>query len=418
MGNIRKLKSEEEFASFVDIVVNAYPGTSEPTASSKEQLVQAFLKKQEEDSAVDFVGLFRNGTLIGGMRLHTYEMNLYSKWVKVGGVGLVAVDLLHKKEKAAKEMIEYFIQENLKQGICFTALYPFNPGFYHKMGYGYGPKMVQYTIEPGSFPKSPEKGTLVFLKEEDKDRLNECYERVAVNTHGMFKKTAGELSALFKQPHLRIVGIEENGVIRGYSVFSFRKDPNGNFLLNDLVIRELVYETPEVLKKLCNFIHSQADQVNRVEWNTQDDSLHFLLHDSRNGTNRLIPSVYHADALTGVGLMYRISNVKQFISTLQHRNFNGKTITFKLHIEDSFVPSNNQEMVIDCKNGQIVAKNDGSYEVEMRIDIAHFSSLFMGVIPFSQLYKFGLVKLSNPTYAGELDRFFYTPDKPICTTAF
>jgi len=69
--------------------------------------------------------------------------------------------------------------------------------------------------------------------------------------------------------------------------------------------------------------------------NTQEENVHFFLEDVRNGTNHLIPSVYHASAVSGVGLMYRIINVKGFFDELITRNFNGVTLTFKLNVMDS-----------------------------------------------------------------------------------
>ncbi|WP_255505248.1 hypothetical protein [Lysinibacillus sphaericus] len=79
-----------------------------------------------------------------------------------------------------------------------------------------------------------------------------------------------------------------------------------------------MYETPEALLEFSTFLNSQVDQVNRIEWNTQEENIHFFLGDIRNGTNHLIPSVYHASAVSGGGLMYRIINVRGFLRSLQH----------------------------------------------------------------------------------------------------
>lgn len=57
--------------------------------------------------------------------------------------------------------------------------------------------------------------------------------------------------------------------------------------------------------------------MNRIEWNTQEENIYLFLGDIRNGTNHLIPG-YHASAVSGVGLMYRIINVQGFLGSLQH----------------------------------------------------------------------------------------------------
>ncbi len=52
------------------------------------------------------------------------------------------------------------------------------------MGFGYGPKMYQYVVEPSSFPNTKEH--LRYLQEQDQYKLKDCYNRVAAKKHGMF----------------------------------------------------------------------------------------------------------------------------------------------------------------------------------------------------------------------------------------
>ncbi|WP_235616401.1 hypothetical protein [Lysinibacillus parviboronicapiens] len=97
-------------------------------------------------------------------------------------------------------------------------------------------------------------------------------------------------------------------------------------MLNNLIIKKLIYETPEALLELSTFLNSQADQVNRIEWNTQDNNIHSFLGDTRNGTGHLIPNVYHASSVAGIGLMYRIINVIGFFEELKTHNCNDEGI--------------------------------------------------------------------------------------------
>lgn len=117
---------------FVDIVIGAYPGMLDCSQPTKEQLKALFIHNQNNDEAIHYYGLWEENKLVGGMRLHDFEMNLLSKIIPVGGVGLVAVDLLRKKERIAKELIEHFFKVFLEKQVHFVALYPFRPDFYKK----------------------------------------------------------------------------------------------------------------------------------------------------------------------------------------------------------------------------------------------------------------------------------------------
>ncbi|MCY9546299.1 GNAT family N-acetyltransferase [Lysinibacillus xylanilyticus] len=418
MKVVEKLLKEEDFIRFVDIVVGAYPGRMGGLQPTKEQLKALFMHNQNNDASIHYYGLWEENKLVGGMRLHDFEMNLFSKMIPIGGVGLVAVDLLRKKEKVAKELIDYFFKVFLEKNVHFVALYPFRPDFYKKMGFGYGPKMHQYSVEPSSFPKGATKKHLTFLTAQDQHKLADCYRRVASRKHGMFLKTESELASIFKNPQNYIIAAEKGDSIQGYMVFSFNKQSETNFLLNNLVIKEWIYETPEVLLEFSTFLNSQVDQVNRIEWNTQEENIHFFLGDVRNGTNHLIPSVYHASAVSGVGLMYRIINVQGFFEELTTHNFNGQTLTFKLTVKDSLLVENNQQIVIKAIDGNIKISNSTTYDVEMAIDITELSSLVMGVVTVQELFMLSKVKISDEQYVQSLHLFFLVLNKPTCITAF
>lgn len=415
---IKKLVGEQEFTKFVDIVAGAYPGVMGNSATEKDKLKQFFMDKQDNDPAVEYYGLFRDEHLIAGMRLHYYEMNLFSKMIPIGGVGLVAVDLLHKKEGAAKELIDQFLHIYLENDVHFVALYPFRPDFYKMMGFGYGPKIYQYVVEPTSFPKGPSKSHLLNVDKQEKEQLAVCYKRVVEKQHGMFYKTEGELEGLFKNPDNRIVAFQKEGQIRGYIVFAFKKQSEANFMLNNMIIKEFVYETPEALLELSTFIHSQADQVNRVEWNTHDDNAYFLLGDARNGSDHLIPSVYHASAVTGIGLMYRIIDVRGFFKDYCPRQVNTDNVACKLTVHDSFLPANSQQIILKVTDGFLQICDNETYDVEMKIDISELSSLVMGVVTVRELYMFSRVEISDEKFIKVLNQLFYTAEKPVCMTAF
>lgn len=413
MREIRKLK-EEDLSSFANILFNAYPAVYKSSADALSSL-----QKSQENDRLAFYGLFEDKKLLGGMRLHFYEMNMYGAIIPVAGVGSVAVDLLHKKEKVAKDLIEFFIDHCNQLGIHMLALYPFRPDFYKQMGFGIGCKMEQYRIVPTSLPKGDSKQHIRYLNIDDKERLHQCHQQFVQRTHGMFFKTEMELNSMFSNPNLRIVGYEKNGEIQGYITFSFRKVSEDSFLRNNIHIHEMIYLNPSVLKELFTFLRSQADQIERIIIQTQDPYFHHIFSDPQNGSGRLIPSVYHESNTAGVGLMYRVNNVKPFMEQiLQHRNFGQQSLTLKLTITDTLYPKNDGSTIFRFEHGCIRPVMGDSYDVEIKLDISDFSSMIMGVIPFRKLYEYGLAYISNEEALTAINQLFYSYDKPVCMSAF
>ena len=418
MRVIRKLISEEDFTSFTNIVANAYTALLANTEEAKQRYKQFLLHKQQQDEGVDYYGMFQNDKLLAGMRIHYYEMTLYNTTIKIGGVGLVAVDLLHKKERAAKALIEHFLQMFREQNVSLVALYPFRPDFYKKMGFGYGPNIHHYVLKPDAFPKGPTKEHLFFASIDDKAELKACYNRFVEKNHGMFFKTDFEWQAFFKQPENRIVAFQKNNQIQGYLVFSFKKQHEANFLRNNLIIQEFIYETPEALLELSTFLNSQADQVHQIEWTTHDDNVRFFIADARNGSAQLIPSVYHPSSTSGIGLMYRIIHIERFLQQLRTKPVKVTSVTWQLSVVDSFFADNNAQYVLQAKNGFLEVVENVDVDVEVTIEISDLSSLLMGVVTFKELYMYSKLKISNSDYIEILNELFMNFEKPLCMTAF
>ncbi|OCA85675.1 hypothetical protein A8F94_12425 [Bacillus sp. FJAT-27225] len=413
---IRKLE-RHDFLDFATITIQAYPANRENTEEYKQKLADSYFKNQEESGNTEYYGLFRNEKLLGGMRLNTFEMNVFGKMVRAGGIGSVAVDLVHKKEKAAKELVHFFLGHFREKGVSFALLYPFRPDFYKKMGFGYGPKMNQYKIAPDSFPNGRKEG-LAWLTQVEAGKIKDCHNRYAEKTHGMILKNNWDAEAIFKNNDNRVVGVVDGQDIRGYMIFGFEPASSGNFLRNNIVIKEMIYETPEALECLSAFLHTQADQIERVILNTQDDGLEFLLGDPRNGSGNLIPSVYHESNRAGVGIMYRILDFDAAVRDLSGRDFNGVTSCFSLKVHNSFDSSEPGIYTLRLDNGYISKADFAEAEFDIEIDISDLSSLLVGAADGARLYQYGKLKISDPAFLKVITKAFRPMEKPICIKPF
>lgn len=416
-SQIRRL-TEADFDDFIAIVANAYPGLKIASAEDRQKFRER-LVVQDKDPTMGFYGLFRDGRLLGGMKFFDFTMNLHGTKIPIGGVGLVAVDLLHKKKAVAKEMIAYFLEHYRQKGATMTALYPFRPDFYHQMGFGYGTKMNQYRVKPADLPRGPSREHISFLTAADKEAFIACYNRYLDCTHGMMSKPDLNFNYIFDSPTNRILGYQKDGRLLGYLIFDFKADTPGNFLQQDLIIHELIYETREALAELLTFLHTQFDQVDRIVFNTQDENFHFLLHDPRNGSGGILPPVYHESNTQGVGLMYRIIDTPAVFRLLSDHNFGRQTCRLQITIADSFFPANAGSVAVAFEDGRPHLLPAGSpTDATIQLDIAEFSALLMGAVSFRSLHEYNLAHLSNPDYLHTINQLFHVEQKPICLTRF
>jgi predicted acetyltransferase len=198
----------------------------------------------------------------------------------------------------------------------------------------------------------------------------------------------------------------------------FVKSTHDNFILYDLYIDEFIYESTEIMLDLMTFLNSQSDQVRDIVYNTQDDNLHYLLKDVRNGAPDIIPPVSHQSNVQAVGLMYRIIDVKGFFDILSGHNFGRQSVTLKLNIKDDFFAENSGSVTVKLEKGFAVVSDGLSHDAEISMDISDFSSMVMGAVNFKTLYKYGLACISDETFIDTVNHAFALDQKPICTARF
>ncbi len=418
MEGLRKLE-KDEILSFARIAVNAYPGFKISSEEDIQKYAARLQRHAEVDPRVDYFGLFRSGSLMGGFCMFDhFRMNLLGTTVKAGGIGNLAVDLVHKKEKVARDIMLATLKRFREKGVNVVTLYPFRPDFYRKMGFGYGTTIKRYSIRPADLPHHATKEHVTFLTRDDVEEMHACYTRYFARTNGMMERPAPEMATVFDNPAVKVVGCKREGKVSAYMYFAFKQDTHGRFLMNDIVVRELVYDVKEDLAEIMTFLHSQADQIRKVVIDTQDEYFHFFPVDPRDGSDDMIPSVYHVTSTEGVGLMYKVVDVKGVFGALKDHSFGGETCRVKFTIVDSFQPENSGSVVVHFVGGLPALKGEGEgWDVEVKMDVAEFSSLLVGAVDFTSLHNYSLACISGEEYLGVIDRLFRTP-KPVCLTAF
>jgi len=409
--------AEQDYEAFVSISGNAYPAFKIASEADRQRLIQR-LHARNDDPISHVYGLYRDGALLGGMILFDFTMQLLSVKAPVGGVGMIGVDLLHKKEKVAYELVQFFLQYYRARGVALATLYPFRPDFYRRMGFGTGAQISQYRVRPADLPPGSPREHLVYLRADDKQLLRACYNRCLSRTHGLMEKSDLELSSMFDNVENRIIAYRRGDDVLGYMVFTFTSGHAQNFTINDLIVKELFYETPAALAELFAFLHSQADQVRRVIFHTQDEDFYHALRDPRNETGNMVPQVSHETSTQGVGIMYRVIDMPGLFRLLAGHDFGGQSCRLKLTVRDSFFPENSGSSTVCFSRGRPEIVDGGQHDVEVGLDVADFSSLIMGSARFRSLYNYGLADISEPSAVDTIDRLFRTEAKPVCTTPF
>lgn len=411
MDTIRKIEAKE-IERFAELQAQAYCGLG--VGKYRLNLYNNLFTKSMALYSENTYGYFRGGQLLGGLRLIDYHMNLRGNAIPAGGIASVAVDVLNKKEKCAKEMMAYALETFREQKRHMVLLYPFKTQFYKKMGFGHMTYLYEYKVQPANFKSYGSKDHLMHLDEGFKDTITTCYDKFYLKNNGLLSKSNFDHERFFSE-NRRTVGFIRDGEVLGYINYTFDSE---YAFKNNMVIHEFVYLEPDVLREFSTFLNSQADQFQYIRIHTGDPYFHFLVESPENGHCSAFDSFKNEFRESAVGLMCRVVNTKGIFDDLKGVNFGGQNLELKLHILDDFVDENNGSVYLKFKDGQVDLNEVDKYQVELTLTVEHFSSLIAGAITFDKLHEYGMLKLSNEDFNEELKRIFNVNSAPLCYTFF
>ncbi|HZJ98799.1 MAG TPA: GNAT family N-acetyltransferase [Tissierellaceae bacterium] len=416
MREIRRL-NKSHIDAYSSIAFNAYPSFKDLSDQGIREYKENLLRIMQTDPQVSFYGMFEGEKLIAVMRLFDFTMNLFGKMVASSGAGYLGVHLMHKKDKCAKEMMEFYEDFYRSKGIPIGLLLPFRPDFYKKMGYGIGSKMNQYRIDSSRIPSFYGPSDLRYVDGDDINKLIQCHTRVARKGHGMIMKIKDEIRNLKNDPYIKIIGhYDEEDNITGYLAFKFENAKDNNYTINNINIMELIYEDTDVLKKLLGFLRKQEDQVSLVIFNTQDEYFHYLFDNPMNDTLNYVPYGNLETNTQAVGLMYKLFNIEKAFEESSHRNYNNSNLNIRFLVYDE-MKKEELELVLNFKDGKAHIGKD-KFDGTIKINLANLSSLYFASVSVIGLHNLGLLEIDNIALLEELDSTFYYPQKPRCNTDF
>lgn len=416
MREIREL-TVNDIEDYSKIAYMAYPSFKDFSEEGLKSYYEAIEDSMKNDRGVHFYGMYEGNEILAVMRLFDFDMNCFGKLVPASGLGYLGVDLFHKKEKIALEMVKFYEDLYRAKKAPIASLLPFRPDFYKPMGYGIGTKINQYKISPKFIKDYKLDSRLKYVESaEDFQKVFDCHEEVVESTHGMIKKIYDEKSSLINDPNIQVLAsFDEENQVDGYMAIEFQNSKEDNLFQNNIYVLEFKYKNPRAMEKLLSFLSRQKDEIQLVIFNTKDENFHYLFDNPLNNSNNYIRYGNIESNTQAVGMMYKVLDVYEAFRQVSHRNFNYLNLGLKFILVDDY-SLKKEEYIVNFEGG-FVNLESKNVDLEVELKLSDFSSLFMGAVGFRGLYNLGLVKLSNPDYLNMLDLGFYC-EKPKCNIDF
>ena len=407
MRDIKPLH-RDDLTTHTDIAFRSYPSFKDFSTEGKNSFTTR-MRTIHNNDPVQFLGMYEEDQLLAQMRILTFQMNLFGKVIPVAGLGSLAVDLPYKKQGIAHKMLQKFEQIATDQQLALATLLPFSPRFYHEQGYGYGTKLNVYHLATQQLPRWEADRTLRLISCHEASALTAFHDQLTNQTHGMAKKMIYEWLDLFQKPEYQIfASYDDTEKIEGYLCFSFENAYEHNYTQNRIVVHELQYTHPLVLRKLLNFLRIQEDQAQTILFKTFLPDIHFLLEEPIAQQPNYIDFGYLQCNTQYLGNMYKILDIPLWFQQTRHRQYPRINLTVQLLI------TGEAPYLVRFQDGHAHLLESGKPDITISLALADFSALFMGVTTVKQLYQLAVLKLDQPALLADLDQLLAIPEPPVC----
>ena len=408
---IRQLQ-EHEFHDAQLVFSQAYPWLKNQNVDARVERISANRALHQNDW-MKFGGLWQNDLLAGVFILYEFQQNFRGKMLPIGGIGAVGIDWLKKKQHLAKNLIEYFIKTNTDKKSVFTALYPFRPDFYKKMGYAYGHNLYEYRFAPNRLIADSTTDGLVHLDKRCvmvQEQLVQCYEKQHHLTHGSINKWPRVWNKLIDDDNVWLIGEYQGEVLASYLAFKIEKLETGIGDGMDLCVEEIVGADSGAWRKYRTFLASQSDQFRTINIVTARKDFQYNFTDPRFYDNTVGYGWKFVTSRQSLGLMQRICRSQDCWQQFAEINFGAVDAIVEFSVTDSLLDKVDKFTVEFVGGYPSLTNRVAEFSVEL--DIAEYTALLMGSADAKALVYYGTIMVSTNEGVEVLARLFNSGDYP------
>jgi len=332
------------------------------------------------------------------------------------GIAAVSVAPHYRGRGIAQQMLEHALETGRSQRCPLMMLYPFQHGFYRKLGWAWVGQTMQYRVAARHLPSYPERAKIQpYDPATQANSLYTAYQTAAIAQNGWLKRSPHQWEQRLRaRAGQEVYCYLEDQVVEGYIIFQFA------VVAGQLsaIVQEWVATTPSAYRGILGFLSHLRDQVAVVIWNTyRDDPFPHLLKEQRSA-EILQPAPFefgltHAFGQVGGGFMWRLVDVG---AAFERRSLQAHSpFVARFQIEDTVL--GHQSITFEFAENK-VHQTSTSPQTTIALSIEHLTQLFAGFRRSQDLMWTGEIAIEGDrAVLPQLDAALATGD-PFCWDFF
>lgn len=343
---------------------------------------------------------------------------LQGQEVPAMGIAAVAVAPQRRGQRLAQLMLEHALDQARSQQIPLIMLYPFQHGFYRKLGWAWVGRVHQYRVSTRHLPTYPEREGILPYNPWQQQALQALYNRVAPQHNGWLHRRSWQWESRLKPTNGReVYCYVEAGQLLGYVMLQFTfLEPPKNLLA--VVVQEWVALNQKAYRGLVGFLASLRDQVTTIIWNTDaGDPFPYLLKEQRQDPALSAPAfnfgLVHPFGAIGGGFMWRLVDLQRALALRSIPPVEPFALSFR--ITDPIFGE--QQMTAEFVDGRIHCSDRVQSSI-VSTSVEHLTEIFCGFRRITDMLWTGEVEFEgDQRLLKKLDAAWQTP-APFCWDFF
>ena len=355
---------------------------------------------------------FDDGVAVGGAGVFEFQLTVPGGRVPAAGVTTVAVMPTHRRRGILRELMRAQLDDVHERGEPVAYLWASEATIYGRFGYGLASLGGELTIPRArsGFVDGIETDGRIRLvtRDEALEAFPPIYERVAVDTPGMFSRTrAWWENRPLNDPDWRRGGggelnyalLEIDGRAEAYALYRLNPSFEYGSSTGSTAVLEAMGATPIAVASIWRFLLDidWMDQV-RAGLLPVDHPLVLLLAEPRRARLTL-----------GDALWVRLVDVGAALSGRAYLG-DGSVV---LDVADAFCPWNEGRWRVSASGAERT-----SDDPDLRLDVSALGGVYLGGFSFRELARAGRVEEATERGVELADRLFYTDRAPWCPEIF
>lgn len=355
---------------------------------------------------------FEGGEAVGGAGAFTFELTVPGGRVPAAGVTVVGVLPTHRRRGVLTALMRAQLDDVRERGEPVAYLWASEGVIYGRYGYGVASLCGEMDLPRahGAFsaPVDAEARVRLADRETARELVPPVYERVALQTPGMFSRTgAWWETRVLDDPEWRRFGagelmyalLERDGRPEAYALYRIRQAFQDGASASVLEVVEAMGATPAAEAAVWRFL-LDVDWMDRVQaWLLPvDHPLGLLLVEQRRMRFRL-----------GDALSVRLVDVE---AALAGRGYAGDGEVV-VEVRDAFCPWNDGRYLVGASGIERTQR-----EADLRLGVDALGSVYLGGFTWRQLWRAGRVEELAEGAVERADRLFRAERAPWCPEIF